>query len=290
MGVEDRPGIAYKVFSLLGQQNINVDIILQSIGRDESQDISFTVRRSDVDQAVALGAGMGGGVRCGSICGAVSAPVMLLGTACPDPTDRAAVTARVKEYQRRFTERFHRLDCRELLRSQELEPSELALELAGSDRALERYFRQRGGYDRVLDAMDRGRALGRGRLSPEAVQALYGRSLHMSASRMDQVKRCHFGYFMQYGLRARERRPAGFEAPEIGTFIHYLLENVAREVKNRGGWSQVEQEELRRLVWEDLDQAMILGLEMSIEELKERGVPVHRNTLAALEDLQRRQQ
>ena len=49
-------------------------------------------------------------------------------------------------------------------------------------------------------------------------------------------------------------------------------------------------EELSRLVWEDLDQAMILGLEMSIEELKERGVPVHRNTLAALEDLQRRQQ
>ena len=86
------------------------------------------------------------------------------------------------------------------------------------------------------------------RLSPEAVQALYGRSLHMSASRMDQVKRCHFGYFMQYGLRARERRPAGFEAPEIGTFIHYLLENVAREVKNRGGWSQVEREELRRLL------------------------------------------
>ena len=82
---------------------------------------------------MALGAGMGGGVRCGSICGAVSAPVMLLGTACPDPTDRAAVTARVKEYQRRFTERFHRLGCRELLRSQDLEPSELALELAGSD-------------------------------------------------------------------------------------------------------------------------------------------------------------
>ena len=86
-----------------------------------------------LDKAMALGAGMGGGVRCGSICGAVSAPVMLLGTACPDPTDRPAVTAVVKEYQRRFTERFHRLDCRELLRAQDLEPSELALELAGSD-------------------------------------------------------------------------------------------------------------------------------------------------------------
>lgn len=86
-----------------------------------------------VDQAMALGAGMGGGVRCGSICGAVSAPVMLLGTACPDPTDRPAVTAVVKEYQRRFLEHFHRMDCRELLRAQDLEPSELALELAGGD-------------------------------------------------------------------------------------------------------------------------------------------------------------
>ena len=52
--MEDRPGIAYKVFSLLGQKNINVDIIVQSIGRQGTQDISFTVRRSDVDQAVAL--------------------------------------------------------------------------------------------------------------------------------------------------------------------------------------------------------------------------------------------
>ncbi len=86
-----------------------------------------------LEQAMALGAGMGGGVRCGSICGAVSTPVMLLGTTCPDPTDRPAVTAVVKEYQRRFLEHFHRMDCRELLRSQELEPSELALELAGGD-------------------------------------------------------------------------------------------------------------------------------------------------------------
>ena len=86
-----------------------------------------------LEQAMALGAGMGGGVRCGSICGAVSTPVMLLGTACPDPTARPAVTAVVQEYQRRFLEHFHRMDCRELLRSQELEPSELALELAGGD-------------------------------------------------------------------------------------------------------------------------------------------------------------
>ena len=54
VGVEDKPGIAYQVFSLLGKEDINVDIILQSYGRDERQDISFTVKRSDADQAFAI--------------------------------------------------------------------------------------------------------------------------------------------------------------------------------------------------------------------------------------------
>jgi len=51
VGLADRPGIAFKIFSLLAKHNINVDIILQSIGRDESKDISFTVARSDAEEA-----------------------------------------------------------------------------------------------------------------------------------------------------------------------------------------------------------------------------------------------
>lgn len=43
MGVPDQPGIAYRLFSLLASQKIDVDIILQSIGRDGTKDISFTV-------------------------------------------------------------------------------------------------------------------------------------------------------------------------------------------------------------------------------------------------------
>ncbi len=51
VGLADQPGIAFKIFSLLAKRNINVDIILQSIGRDESKDISFTVARSDAEEA-----------------------------------------------------------------------------------------------------------------------------------------------------------------------------------------------------------------------------------------------
>ena len=43
VGVEDVPGIAFKIFSQLAKHNINVDIILQSVGRDGTKDIAFTV-------------------------------------------------------------------------------------------------------------------------------------------------------------------------------------------------------------------------------------------------------
>ena len=51
VGLADRPGIAFKIFSMLAKEHINVDIILQSIGRDGSKDISFTVARDDGERA-----------------------------------------------------------------------------------------------------------------------------------------------------------------------------------------------------------------------------------------------
>lgn len=54
VGLKDEPGIAFKIFSLLAKGKINVDIILQSIGRDESKDISFTVARGDMERAQQL--------------------------------------------------------------------------------------------------------------------------------------------------------------------------------------------------------------------------------------------
>ncbi len=54
VGLPDKPGIAFRVFSLMSKYNINVDIILQSIGRDNTKDISFTVSEDNLEQAVAV--------------------------------------------------------------------------------------------------------------------------------------------------------------------------------------------------------------------------------------------
>lgn len=54
IGVEDRPGIAFKIFNKLAKNNINVDIILQSVGRDGTKDISFTVSQEDLKEALSV--------------------------------------------------------------------------------------------------------------------------------------------------------------------------------------------------------------------------------------------
>ena len=51
VGLPDQPGIAFKIFSLMARENINVDLILQSIGRGNTKDISFTVGKQDLDHA-----------------------------------------------------------------------------------------------------------------------------------------------------------------------------------------------------------------------------------------------
>ena len=52
LNVPDEPGTSFKIFGLLAQKNINVDIILQSTGRDGKKDISFTCAESEAEAAM----------------------------------------------------------------------------------------------------------------------------------------------------------------------------------------------------------------------------------------------
>ena len=54
IGLRHNPGVAFQVFDLLSKHNINVDLILQSIGREDSKDISFTVHEKDLEEAQAI--------------------------------------------------------------------------------------------------------------------------------------------------------------------------------------------------------------------------------------------
>ena len=52
LNVPDEPGMSFRIFGLLAQKNINVDIILQSTGRDGKKDISFTCAEGEAELAM----------------------------------------------------------------------------------------------------------------------------------------------------------------------------------------------------------------------------------------------
>ena len=131
-----------------------------------------------------------------------------------------------------------------------LSARDAALEYAGEhiDGALWQYFEGRADAQSALSAMRAAKACRRGRLSKNAVRALYGDALRLSASQMDKARECHFAYFMRYGLRAKERTGAGFDAPQIGTFVHDVMEHTLRAAKAQGGLHALSKEQLHALV------------------------------------------
>ncbi|MBE6798400.1 MAG: aspartate kinase [Ruminococcaceae bacterium] len=52
VGLKDTPGVAFKVFNELGKKNVNIDIILQSVGRDGTKDITFTAPVNQKDEVL----------------------------------------------------------------------------------------------------------------------------------------------------------------------------------------------------------------------------------------------
>jgi len=107
------------------------------------------------------------------------------------------------------------------------------------------YFRETA--PERLERLEQAAEQSRGRLSREGVRNLYGSTLRLSASRIDRFNSCPFSYFMEYGLKAKPRESASFAPPEMGTFMHYVLENVAREVTELGGFAEIKEERLQEI-------------------------------------------
>lgn len=82
-----------------------------------------------------------------------------------------------------------------------------------------------------------------GNLQPDTVTKLYGSKLNLSASQVDKQADCRLAYFLKYGLRAKERKVAEVDPAEFGTYVHAVLENTARDIKEKGGFHKVSLEE-----------------------------------------------
>lgn len=87
-------------------------------------------------------------------------------------------------------------------------------------------------------------------LSRTSVDALYGRTMRLSSSKVDSLASCRFAYFLEYGLRARERKTAELDASLYGSFVHDVLEKTARQVMAEGGFALVSLERVLEIAEE----------------------------------------
>ena len=82
------------------------------------------------------------------------------------------------------------------------------------------------GQKAFLEGLRHYAAAPRGPLGdPQLVKQLYGGQIKLTATRMDRVSSCRMSHFLQYGLKLKPRKEARFGAPEIGTFLHYVVEH-----------------------------------------------------------------
>lgn len=79
-------------------------------------------------------------------------------------------------------------------------------------------------------------------LDTTKVRNLYGKHMNMSVSKLEKFVQCPFAYFVQYGLRARERKIYNLTAPDLGSFMHSILEVFSTKLRESN------------LTWRDIDR------------------------------------
>lgn len=85
-------------------------------------------------------------------------------------------------------------------------------------------------YKNVVDA-----------INSEKAKNLYDGGEYFSVSKIEKYTRCPFAYFIQYGLKAKERKVYAFSAPDLGSFMHNVLDTFSKDMKKEGlEWSQID--------------------------------------------------
>jgi ATP-dependent helicase/nuclease subunit B len=105
-------------------------------------------------------------------------------------------------------------------------------------------------------------------VSKAKITALYGDPAYSSVSRLERFSSCPFAYFVQYGLGAKERKIYRLNPPDVGTFMHAVIERFSGEVVSESlSWRQLDREwcdaKVTEIIQEMLDKMQGSGLSAS---------------------------
>ena len=107
--------------------------------------------------------------------------------------------------------------------------------------------------DARIRALRQQAAYQTGTLQSKTVTGMYGEKIFLSASQVQTFAECRQAHFLKYGLKAKKRMPAEFDAPIFGTFVHEVLEKTVKQVQDEGGFAQVPTERVQQIAQTHID-------------------------------------
>ena len=86
-------------------------------------------------------------------------------------------------------------------------------------------------------------------IKKENIDKLYGNTLKTSVSRLEQYRRCPFSYYLQYGLKLKEKETLKIQSMDTGSFMHETIDNFFDYVREEGlELSEIDEEKIFEIV------------------------------------------
>ena len=102
------------------------------------------------------------------------------------------------------------------------------------------------------------------KLTKKSVQELYGKKFNVSVSRLEKFISCPFSFYMQYGLKGKERKKYGLTMPDLGSFMHKAILIFSESLKeDNKKWGEAEGDYIDKKA-DNIINGMLLNKESSI--------------------------
>lgn len=97
-------------------------------------------------------------------------------------------------------------------------------------------------------------------IQKENIDKLYGNTLNTSISRLEKYRSCPFSYYLQYGLKLKEKENLKIHTFETGSFMHETIDEFFEQVREQGlGLAELEEEQIYKIVSEIIDRNLNLS-------------------------------
>ncbi len=94
-------------------------------------------------------------------------------------------------------------------------------------------------------------------INSEKIRSIYGRPYYFSVSRLEKYAECPFAYFVQYGLKARDRKIYELSSPDLGSFMHEVIDTFSHNLEQEGkSWKDVNLDYSRRAIDKIVDDML----------------------------------